>query len=152
MMNNNIQAYAKIKGSSDYPDIYGTVTFSQRRNGILVSAQIHNLPFKACEKEIYGFHIHEGMSCTGNDTDPFADAKTHYNSGDCSLHPYHTGDMPPLFGNNGFAYMSYFTNKFSISEIIGKAIIIHDSVDDFTTQPSGNSGQKIACGIIQVYN
>jgi len=92
------------------------------------------------------------MSCTGNDTDPFADAKMHYNNGTCSEHPYHTRDIPPLFGNNGFAYMPFFTNKFSISEIIGKFIIIHDSVDDFITQPSGNSGQKIACGIIQVDN
>ena len=48
--------------------------------------------------------------------------------------------------------MSFFTNRFSISEIIGKTIIIHSGVDDFSSQPSGNSGQKIACGIIQVYN
>ena len=151
-MNNNIQAYAKIKGSNEYPNIYGTVTFSQVSGGIIVTAKVYNLPFAECEKEIYGFHIHEGMSCTGNDTDPFADAKMHYNSGKCVSHPYHTGDMPPLFGNNGFAYMSFFTNRFSIYEIIGKAIIIHSGIDDFTTQPSGNSGQKIACGIIQVYN
>jgi len=41
------------------------------------------------------------------------------------------------------------TNRFNLSEIIGKTIIIHSSVDDFTTQPAGNSGTKIACGEIR---
>ena len=45
--------------------------------------------------------------------------------------------------------MSVLLNKFSINEIIGKTVIIHDMPDDFTTQPSGNSGTKIACGVIQ---
>ncbi len=59
------------------------------------------------------------------------------------------GDLPPLIENNGYAYMSVLLNKFSINEIIGKTVIIHDMPDDFTTQPSGNSGTKIACGVIQ---
>ena len=45
--------------------------------------------------------------------------------------------------------MSVLINKFKIKDIIGKVIIIHDMPDDFTTQPSGNSGTKIACGIIK---
>ena len=45
--------------------------------------------------------------------------------------------------------MSVLVNKFKISDIIGKVIIIHDSSDDFKTQPSGNSGIKIACGKIE---
>ena len=63
-------------------------------------------------------------------------------------HPFHAGDFPPLLENNGYAYSKFLTNKFKISEIIGKVIIIHDLPDDFTTQPSGNSGTKIACGVI----
>ena len=42
--------------------------------------------------------------------------------------------------------MSVFLNKFKVKDIIRKVIIIHDMPDDFTTQPSGNSGTKIACG------
>ena len=42
-------------------------------------------------------------------------------------------------------------NRFRIDEIIGKTIIIHSSTDDFTSQPSGNSGSKIACGEIKLY-
>ena len=58
------------------------------------------------------------------------------------------GDLPPLVENNGYAYMQVLINKFKIKDILGKVIIIHDSPDDFTTQSSGNSGIKIACGKI----
>lgn len=58
------------------------------------------------------------------------------------------GDLPPLIENNGYAYMQVLINKFKIKDILGKVIIIHDSPNDFTTQPSGNSGIKIACGKI----
>ena len=65
------------------------------------------------------------------------------------MHPFHSGDLPSLLENNGYAYMTVLTNRFKIADIIGKVVIIHDSPDDFTSQPSGNSGMKIACGIIR---
>lgn len=89
-----------------------------------------------------------GTSCSGNLEDEFADAKSHFNPNNC-VHPFHIGDLPPLIENNGYAYMSVLINKFKIKDIIGKVIIIHDMPDDFTTQPSGNSGKKIACGKIK---
>lgn len=89
-----------------------------------------------------------GSSCTGNDEDEFANAKTHFNPTKCS-HPFHIGDLPPLIENNGYAYMSVLINKFKIQDILGKVLIIHDMPDDFSTQPSGNSGTKIACGKIE---
>lgn len=89
-----------------------------------------------------------GTSCTGNLEDEFSNAKSHYNPNNCP-HPFHVGDLPPLIENNGHAYMSVLTNKFKISNIIGKVIIIHDMPDDFKSQPSGNSGTKIACGKIE---
>ena len=45
--------------------------------------------------------------------------------------------------------MIFLTERFNIDEIIGKTIIIHSNPDDFTTQPGGNSGTKIACGLIK---
>ena len=69
-------------------------------------------------------------------------------AGGCE-HPNHAGDLPPLFGNNGFALSLFLTNRFTVDEVIGRTIIIHDHPDDFTTQPSGNSGTKIACGVIR---
>jgi len=56
--------------------------------------------------------------------------------------------LPPLYENNGYAYMSVLINKFKVKDIIGKTVIIHESPDDFTSQPSGNSGKKIACGVV----
>ncbi len=156
MFNNSIlnikkrpYAFAKIKGSNDYPQINGTVYFYKVQAGILVCMQLNGLPVsdKICKKPIFAVHIHSGDSCTGNDTDPFANAKTHYNPNGCS-HPYHAGDMPPIFGANGFGFSAFLTNRFSAQEIIGKTVIIHSAPDDFTTQPSGNSGIKIACGVI----
>ncbi len=144
-MNKRI-ASARICGRADYPDIHGTVVFRCMNGGILVTAKIYNLP--SCNTDqIFAFHIHDGSSCTGTESDPFADAGGHYDP--CSReHPYHAGDLPPLFGNNGYAYMSFFTNRFTLCEIIGRVVIIHEHHDDFTTQPSGNAGMKIACGKI----
>lgn len=150
MLRTRPQAVADIHGSAEYPAVSGTVRFYQSPDGILVYAEIRGLPEAqtVCKDRVFGFHIHEGTACSGNASDPFADALTHYNPLSCE-HPYHAGDLPPLFGNNGLALSICLTNRFSIHEIIGKAVIIHDHPDDFTTQPSGNSGTKIACGIIR---
>ena len=142
-------ARAVMNGSEDYPDIHGLVSFYETPDGVLLVAQIQGLPVgtEPCSPNIYGFHIHEGTSCTGNSEDPFADSDGHYNPNDCP-HPAHAGDLPPLFGNDGYAFMSVFTDRFTLDEVLGRTVIIHASPDDFTTQPSGNSGKKIACGVI----
>lgn len=143
-------AKAQIKGGKEYPKINGTVYFKETKNGVLLTAKINGLPQSKthCKGKFFGFHIHNGTSCTGNSEDEFANASTHYNPKNCD-HPYHAGDLPPLLENNGIAYMTVLIDKFKIKDIIGKVIIIHDNPDDFTTQPSGNSGKKIACGKIE---
>ena len=143
------QAVAWVTGSPEYTDILGRIRFYEMKRGVIVCAEISGLPYspEICASRIFGFHIHDGMACEGNHSDAFSEAGTHYNPDSCQ-HPFHAGDLPPLFGNNGYALSVFLTNRFTISEIIGKAVIIHDSPDDFTTQPSGNSGTKIACGII----
>ncbi len=143
------QAEAVLRGSARYPDISGKVRFFQTRYGVMVVAEISGLPDPAgeCAAPVFAFHIHEGGSCSGNISDPFANAKMHYNPQNCP-HPYHAGDLPPLFGANGYAFSSVLTSRFTVREIIGKTIIIHSAPDDFTSQPSGNSGTKIACGEI----
>lgn len=143
-------AKANIKGWKKYPKINGAVTFREVKNGVLVTAKVNGLPQSSdsCTGRFFGFHIHEGSSCSGTISDEFANAKTHLNPTNCP-HPFHMGDLPPLIENNGYAHMTVLINKFKIKDILGKVVIIHDSPDDFTTQPSGNSGSKIACGIIE---
>lgn len=143
-------ANAWVRGSSDYPGIQGRVAFRQTPKGVLVTAEISGLPDQdECDSGIFAFHIHSGENCTGNAADSFADADGHYNPNECP-HPYHAGDLPPLFGNHGYAYMSVLTDRFSVREIIGKVIIIHKGTDDFKTQPAGDAGSKIACGKIMI--
>lgn len=142
-------AYAEITGNPGNGEITGMVRFFPTDGGVLVNAEIYGLPTSDtnCAENIFGFHIHEGNSCTGNSDDPYADAGQHFNPALCP-HPAHEGDMMPLFGSQGFAWMMYYTERFSLPDIIGRTVIIHDKPDDFTSQPSGNSGSKIACGTI----
>lgn len=145
--------YAIIKGSEKYSNISGIVRFYQLRNGVLVAAEINGLPYSdsICKNQIYGFHIHSGNKCEGDMTDPFSEAMTHYNPNNC-LHPFHAGDLPPLFGSRGYAFSVFLTDRFLLSEVIGKTVIIHENSDDFTTQPSGNAGEKLACGVVKSCN
>ncbi len=143
-------AAAFIRGSESFPELSGTVSFFDLPEGTLVTASVKGLPVPAepCGNTVFGFHIHEGTQCSGNAEDPFADAKGHFNPDNCP-HPEHAGDLPPLFSNQGNAWYAVLTNRFTINDILGRAVIVHSMADDFTTQPSGNSGQKIGCGIIQ---
>jgi Cu-Zn family superoxide dismutase len=149
LLNKQPSARAKISGSVYYPEISGWVIFYQVKGGVILIAEINGLPHGGdlCPASVFGFHIHEGSHCSGTADDPFADTGAHYNPHHCP-HPEHAGDLPPLFGNQGYAFMALFTSRFSVDEIIGRTVIIHSSPDDFTTQPSGNSGEKIACGHI----
>jgi Cu-Zn family superoxide dismutase len=142
-------AVAFINGSEKYMNIRGMVQFYDLRTAVLVRAEITGLPTatNACQKPIFAFHIHGGTECTGSEADPFANTYGHYNPKECP-HPYHSGDMPPLFGVKGTAFSVFLTDRFSVPEVLGKTVIIHARPDDFTTQPSGNSGERIACGVI----
>lgn len=143
-------AVARVKGSVMYPKIQGEVWFYQTDYGVLVVADIEGLPISAdkCKSPIFAFHIHEGGSCTGNSQDPFFNVGMHYNPNTC-MHPYHAGDLPPLFGANGYAFSAILSNRFTVEEVIGRSVVIHSSFDDFVSQPAGNSGIKIACGKIE---
>ena len=136
------QATADVFGSKDYKDIVGKVQFYSLPQGVVVTADIEGLP--RTETNIFAFHIHEGENCENN----FENTGNHFNPTN-QPHPNHAGDMPPLFSNNGDAWIAFYTQRFNINEIIGKTVIIHDQPDDFTSQPSGNSGTKIACGTIR---
>lgn len=144
------ESYAIINGSREYSAIRGIVRFYSIWEGTLVVADVHGLPHEQgkCKGRIFGFHIHEGDRCLGTAADPFAQTKGHYNPNSCN-HPEHAGDMPPLFGNDGYALEIFYTDRFYPETIVGRTVVIHDMPDDFKTQPAGDSGMKIACGEIK---
>ncbi len=146
-------AVAYIKGGNGFKNIKGKVLFYQLRGGVLVRSEFTGLPQSTqnCSYPVFGFHIHNGMSCTGTQENPFEDAQGHYNPSDCQ-HPFHAGDMPPIFGADGRAISVFLSNRFSVSEIIGRTVILHANPDDFATQPSGNAGKMIACGVIEQFH
>ncbi len=146
----NYDAVAYINGGSDYPDIMGVVGFKSASDGTWIDVDIKNLPeFKEGDEDTpqigpHGFHIHE-KACGGYD---FSQAGGHWNK-NSNPHGNHTGDLPALFSNGGRAKMLVFTDKFKPSEAIGKSVVIHLSPDDYKTEPSGNTGVRIACGTIE---
>ncbi len=148
-------AKAELMGGPLAPDINGTVSFYPAYNGTLVVAEVYNLPRTVPPTPQnppigpFGFHIHDGNSCEiGNPTDPFQSAGGHYNPTGMT-HPEHAGDLPVLFSNNGYAFMIVFTDRFVPQQLLGRAVVIHQNPDDFRTQPAGNSGKRLACGIIK---
>lgn len=141
-------AIAHISGGPG-ASLSGMVSFFPKKGGTLVTAQIHGLPYEdgPCSSRVFGFHIHEGGSCTPPE---FEDAGGHFNPDGCD-HPHHAGDLPPLFGCRGEAYLSVFTDRFTVPEIIGRTVVIHGDPDDFATQPSGHAGARIGCGVIRAF-
>ena len=139
------QAMAVINGGADHSGVRGFVRFYTTPYGVMVRTEVTGLPAGSgkCDAPVFGFHIHTKGDCSG----AFENTGAHYDSSGCP-HPFHAGDLPPLFSAGGRAVSVFLADRFSIRDIIGCSVVIHSSPDDFKTQPSGNSGTKIACGLI----
>lgn len=131
---------------------HGTVHFQQQKDGnVEVTVDLTALP----PNTTHGFHVHDKASCAdfGNA------AGGHYNPtsaphGAPDAASHHAGD----FGNvtsdaNGEVHTSFVTHSISVggtNDVTGHAVILHANPDDLTTQPTGNAGPRIACGVVQV--
>ncbi|MDR3645647.1 MAG: superoxide dismutase family protein [Clostridia bacterium] len=151
----NPQAVAEMKGSALAPNLTGTVQFFDAPGGTVVRADVCGLPpYKPAPQGgqpigPFGFHIHEGPICgLGDGRNAFMGAAGHYNPKG-QPHGNHAGDLPVLFSNNGCAHMIVYTSQFKPSHVVGHTVIIHQNPDDFRTQPAGNSGARIGCGVIK---
>ena len=134
------QATAQLAGSLQYPRLRGLVRFYEGPDFVLIAVSVHGLP-----DGFYGFHIHEGDGCGG---DQFSDSKGHF-APQGGAHPDHAGDLPPLLACGGEALALVRTCRFRLCQILGRTVIVHRDPDDFHSQPSGNAGEKIACGVIR---
>ncbi|MGN0985079.1 MAG: superoxide dismutase family protein [Candidatus Enterenecus sp.] len=138
------EAAACLTGGPEAPELSGSVYFYSTPGGVLVAADIRGLPRSdACR--FFAFHIHEGGDCGG---EGFAHTGGHFNPTGAD-HPEHAGDLPPLLGCGGRAFLAALTDQFRVRDILGRTVVIHSHSDDFHTQPSGNAGSKIACGVIR---
>jgi Cu-Zn family superoxide dismutase len=129
----------------------GTVSFVKHGNAVLVSGEVRGL---APNKE-HGFHVHDKGDCssgdgmsTGGHFNPQAKA---HGAHDHSEH--HAGDLVSLRADaSGVARFSYTSSSITVGEgvtdVIGRGLIVHRDPDDFKTQPTGNSGARIACAVI----
>lgn len=147
--------YADIKGGPLAPNISGHIKFIPAAGGTWVWAEIWGLPpyqpAQGGKEPIgpHGFHIHENCNCEiGDPANPFQGAGGHWNPYN-QPHGNHAGDFPVLFSNNGYAHLEFFTDKFRPDEVVGRSLIIHQNPDDYRSQPAGNAGKRLACGIIR---
>ncbi len=138
---------APTKGNS----VSGTVNFTQKGDMVLVEAKINGLKANGTN----GMHIHEKGNCSAADA---SSAGGHFNP-TSSQHGgpagaiRHGGDLGNLTADaNGYAQMSIEVGGISLgiesSSIVGRAVIVHAGADDLKTPPSGNSGARVACGLI----
>ena len=143
-MKEMLLAVCVLRGNDLAPCLRGMVRFCDTSCGVCVDAKVSGLPPNATG--FYGFHIHEGTRCSPYD---FSDAGGHYNPGD-TAHPLHAGDMPMIMaGASGTGRLCFVTPRFAVRDVIGRAVIVHGDRDDYTSQPSGNAGARIGCGIIR---
>lgn len=129
----------------------GAVSFTQEGGKVRITALVQGLTPGA-----HGFHIHDRGDCSAPDAtsagghfNPFA--KPH---GDPARAGHHAGDLPMLVaGADGQArfeaLMDGITLQSGPANILGRSVIVHAQPDDFTTQPTGNSGARVSCGVIK---
>lgn len=135
-------ARAVLHGGTYAPCLGGTVSFYPWARGTLVKAEVVNLPAEDTGP-FFGFHIHEQGCCEQD----FTCAGGHFNPTG-QQHPFHAGDLPVLLSNHGYAYMTVYTDRFRPCDVIGRSVIIHQMPDDYRSQPAGDSGNRIGCGVI----
>ena len=143
--NDRPQAMAWVTGGSQAPQLSGLVKFYDTPyGGVLIEAELFGLPNIQTQgsTDFYAMHIHDAGDCSRN----FTMTGEHYNPG-MQPHPYHAGDLLPLLGNQGYAWEAFYDKRFRISDIIGRSLVIHEKRDNFTSQPSGDAGTKIGCGV-----
>lgn len=150
-------AAARIQGGPLAPGLQGMVYFTEAPGGSWVSAYITGLPpyrpasGAASPIGPFAFHLHGNGDCAvGDPANPFQAAGEHWNP-DHQPHGNHAGDFPVLFSNRGTAIMTFYTDRFQPDDVIGKSVIIHQNPDDYRTQPAGNAGMRLACGVIVPY-
>ena len=131
----------------------GTITIKEGKDGVTIEPKLKDLP-----PGEHGFHVHEKGDCSSGDG---MSAGGHFNP-DAKPHgapnkPHHDGDLWALKADaNGAAKATFTVEGVTVSagthSVVGRGLIVHKDPDDYTTQPTGNSGARIACAVIAAGN
>jgi Cu-Zn family superoxide dismutase len=144
-------ATAVVQGKAG-SKVAGKVTFEETADGVIVVADFTG----ASGPGPHGFHLHEVGECTPPD---FTTAGSHFNPtaaphGARDAAQHHAGD----FGNieikaDGSGHLEFTSRSITVapgaSSVVGRAVILHEKADDLTTQPTGNAGGRIGCGVVK---
>ena len=142
------KATAKLDPKSN-SKVTGTITFTKAGDDVEVTGDIENLsPGK------HGFHIHDKGDCSAADA---ASAGPHFNPthkhhGGPDTAERHEGDLGNIEADSSGKAHIQWKGKLSLAgadSIIGKSVVVHEKADDLKTDPAGNSGARIACGVIE---
>lgn len=144
-------AVAELQPTRGY-SAAGTVRFEQWGDKVRVSGEVRGLKPGA----EHGFHIHDKGDCSSGDG---TSAGPHFNPHG-SMHGrygdvvHHVGDLMPLTADaNGVARFSYESTDMTVAagptSVVSRGLIVHRDPDDFKSQPAGNSGPRMACGVVQ---
>lgn len=156
--NKNQSAFASATLTGTKPDtaVSGMAEFSSNGDKVKLSLQltIPTMPNKAV-----AVHIHENPNCgemgkaAGGHWNPTNEMHGKWGSSN-----YHSGDIGNVtLDANGNGHLEMETNKWTIggdaqTNVLSHSIIVHNGTDDFVSQPSGNAGERIGCGIIRQTN
>ncbi len=128
----------------------GVVTFEQRGERVRMVARVAGLK----PGQVHGFHLHEKGDCSSGDG---MSTGGHFNPHGKQHGPqdgeHHAGDLPPLQADaSGQAELQVDLQGVTVApgpaSVVGRGLIVHAGPDDFVTQPTGNSGARIACGVV----
>jgi len=146
-------AVATLQSREDLT-ITGHVSFTQTQPGGAVTIAAH---IEGAVEGLHGFHVHEIGNCSAED---FTSAGGHFNPaevphggpGDAERH---AGDLGNLeVGQDGVGHLQIDSNLLTIeggpASVVGRAVILHEKMDDLVSQPTGAAGSRLACGVIEL--
>ena len=131
----------------------GSVTLTQTPHGVLLRAELTGVP-----AGVHGLHVHAVGRCEGP---AFTSAGGHFNPhrrqhGLLSVAGPHAGDAPNAHVGNGvttvevlFAQVTLTEGENALLDADGAAVVVHAGADDYATDPAGNAGARIACGVVE---